>query len=257
VDVDLGAKVEERQTVARIWSASVAEAAAKAVLTHQTLSREQRLRADNVTSQAALQEAEAAHRVACQPLRTLGFTEEQIEALGVRPQEQVLTEVRAPFAGEIVERSAVRGALVDAGRPLFTVADRSVVWALVHVPESALARVQTGQAVELRVDFLPNQVFPGRLTWIAPAVDERTRMVRARAESADPNGLLKDGMFARVRILTRRADRALLVPESAVQRIEGRPVVFVRLADDLFEARGGSGGPVRWRPGGAGRSEAQ
>ncbi len=183
--------------MARIWSAFIAEAVAKAVLTHQTLNREQRLHADKVTSQAALQEAEAAHRAACQPLRTLGFTEEQIETLGARPQEQVLMDVRAPFAGEIVERTAVRGALVDVGRQLFTLVDRSVMWAMLQVPETALARVQTDQAVELRVDSLPSRVFTGKLTWIGPAVDERTRVIHARAEFADPNGLLKDRMFAR------------------------------------------------------------
>jgi multidrug efflux pump subunit AcrA (membrane-fusion protein) len=60
VDVDLGTKVEEKQTVAKIWSASIAEAVAKAVLSHQTLDRERKLRADRVTSeQAGLQEAEA------------------------------------------------------------------------------------------------------------------------------------------------------------------------------------------------------
>ena len=126
VDVDLGTKVEEKQTVAKIWSASIAEAVAKAVLSHQTLDRERKLRAERVTSEKDLQQAEAEHRAACQQLRTLGFTEEQIDVLGAKPQEQVLMEVRAPFAGEIVERTAVRGALVEAGKSLFTLADRSI-----------------------------------------------------------------------------------------------------------------------------------
>ena len=112
VDADLGTKVEEKQTVAKIWSASIAEAVAKAVLSHQTLDRERKLRTERVTSEKDLQEAEAAHRTACQQLRTLGFTEAQVEELSIRPQEQVLMEIRAPFAGEIVERMAVRGALV-------------------------------------------------------------------------------------------------------------------------------------------------
>ncbi|HEY5914396.1 MAG TPA: efflux RND transporter periplasmic adaptor subunit [Verrucomicrobiae bacterium] len=237
VDVDLGSKVEEKQTVARIWSASIAEALAKAVLSHQTLDRERKLRSDRVTSQAALEEAEATHRAACQQLRTLGFTEEQIDAMGKQPQEQVLMEVRAPFAGEIVERMAVRGSLVDAGKPLFTLADHSTVWAMLQVPETALGRVRVGQLVELRVDSLPSQVFAGKLTWIGPAVDERTRMARARAEFANPERLLKDKMFATARILTRQAEGALLVPRSAVQYFEGKPFVFVKRADDLFDAR--------------------
>lgn len=237
VDVDLGAKVEEKQTVAKLWSAAIAEAVAKAVLSHQTLDRERKLRADRVTSQAGLEEAEATHRVACQHLRTLGFTEDQIDAMGDKPQEQVLMEVRAPFAGEIVERTAVRGALVEAGKPLFTLVDHSTVWAMLQVPEATLARVKVGQPVELRVDSLPGKAFTGKLTWIAPAVDDRTRMARARAEFANPDRLLKDKMFAMARILTRQAEGAMLVPTSAIQHVEGRPFVFVKLGEDLFDAR--------------------
>jgi membrane fusion protein, heavy metal efflux system len=237
VDVDLGSKVEEKQTVAKIWSASIAEAVARAVLAHQTLDRERKLRADRVTSQAGLDEAEATHRAACQQLRTLGFTEEQIDEMGAKPQEQVLMEVRAPFAGEIIERTAVRGALVEAGNPLFTLVDHSTVWAMLQVPEARLARVKEGQTVELRVDSLPGRVFIGKLTWIGPAVDERTRMARARAEFANPDRLLKDKMFATARILTRQAEGAMLVPLSAIQHIEGRPFVFVKLGEDLFDVR--------------------
>jgi membrane fusion protein, heavy metal efflux system len=235
--VDLGTKVEEKQPVAKIWSASIAEAVAKAVLSHQTLDRERKLRADRVSSEKDLQQAEADHRAACQQLRTLGFTEEQIDALSAKPHEQVLMEVRAPFAGEIVERSAVRGALVEAGKPLFTLADRSVMWAMLNIPESTLARVKVGQSVELKIEFLSPQTFTGKLTWIGAEVDERTRMARARAEIPNPDGLLKAKMFARARILVRSAEGAVLVPASAVYALEGKPFIFVKLADDLFEAR--------------------
>ncbi len=237
VEVDLGERVEEGRCVARIWSASIAEAVAKAVLAHQSLEREQKLRAERVTSQAELDEAEATHRAACQQLRTLGFTEDQIEELGRRPQEQVLMEVRAPFAGEIAERNAVRGALVEPGRQLFTVVDRSTMWAMLQVPEASLAQVRTGQVVELRVDSLPGKVFLGKLTWIAPSVDEHTRLVRARAEFPNTEGLLRDRMFAAARIVTRQEGAALLVPPSAIQRIEGKPFVFVKTGEDLFDAR--------------------
>ena len=237
VEVDLGTTVDENQTVAKIWSAAIAEAIAKSVLTHQTLDRERKLHAARVTSEQALQEAEATHRAACQQARTFGFSEEQIDTLGKRPDEPVYLAVRAPFGGEIVERTAVRGALAEAGKPLFTVVDRSTMWAMIQVPEAALARIKVGQEVELRVDSLPDKVFTGQLTWIGAAVDERTRMARARAEFANPDRLLKDKMFSAVRILTRQAKSAMLVPASAIQRLEGRPYVFVRLEADLFEVR--------------------
>jgi cobalt-zinc-cadmium efflux system membrane fusion protein len=62
-------------------------------------------------------------------------------------------------------------------------------------------------------------------------------MARARAEFHNPDRLLKDKMFARARILTRQAEGAMLVPQSAIQHLEGRPFVFVKRGADLFDAR--------------------
>jgi cobalt-zinc-cadmium efflux system membrane fusion protein len=237
VDADFGSKVEEKQCVAHIWSATIAEAVAKAVLTHQTLERERKLRADRVTSEKDLQQAEADHRAACQQARTLGFSEADIDRMKDKPNDPVFLEVRVPFAGEIVERTAVRGALVEAGKSLFILTDRSVMWAMLNIPESSLGRVKVGQSVELRLESLPGQTFTGKLTWIAAEVDEKSRMAQARAEVANPDGLLKARMFAQARILTRSAEGALLLPPSAIQRMEGKSFVFVKLADDLFDAR--------------------
>lgn len=235
--VDLGARVEEKQVLARVWSAAIAEAAAKAVLTHQTLDRERKLRADRVTSEKDLQEAEATHRAACQQLRTLGFTEEQVEEMRTEPQEFVLMQVRAPFAGEIVERAAVRGALAEQGKPLFTVADRSTMWITLNVPEMAVGKLEVGQAVDLQLDSLPAKKFRGTLTWIGAEVDEHTRMVRARAEVPNPEGLLRARMFGRAQVLIRSGENALSVPESSVLQVDGNSLVFVQLEDDLYEAR--------------------
>ncbi|MBE0543437.1 MAG: efflux RND transporter periplasmic adaptor subunit [Verrucomicrobia bacterium] len=237
VSVDLGNTVDEKQVVVRIWSAAIAETVARAVLTHQTLERERKLRAGRVTSEQDLQRAEAEHRAACQQARTLGFSEEDIDAFGTRPEEPVYLEVRAPFAGEIIERTVVRGALIEAGKPLFTLADRATMWAMLNIPEAELGRVRAGQTVELQVDSIPGRAFIGKLTWIAAEVDERSRMARARAELPNPDGAFKARMFARARILTGNADGALVLPAAAVQQVEGRSLVFVKLAEDLFQAR--------------------
>ena len=237
VMADPGSKVSGHQTVARIWSAQIAETVAKAALTHQTLEREQKLRSQQVTSEKDLQEAQAAHRAVCQGLRTLGFTEEQIDELSRKPLEAVMLDARAPFDGEITSRSAVRGAMVEAGAPLFTLADRSLMWADLAVPEAALSRLLEGQQVELTVDSLPERKFTGRLTWISAELDETTRMVRARAEVPNPDGRLKARMFAKARILTDTGRAALLVPPAAIQRVDGKPLLFVKLAPDLFDAR--------------------
>jgi cobalt-zinc-cadmium efflux system membrane fusion protein len=237
VEVDLGQKVEAGSCLANLWSAEIGEAVSRALLARQALERERKLRADRISSERDLQEAEAAYQTAYQNVRTLGFEDAAIAALATNAAQVAVVPLRAPFAGEIIERSAVRGARVEAGTTLFTLADWSTLWAMLTIPEKHLARVRLDQPVELRFDAFPGQVFTGRLTWIAAQLDERTRMVRARAEVLNPDGQLRAQMFAQARLLTGRADKAVSIPQAAVQQIEGRSFVFTRAAEDLYEAR--------------------
>jgi cobalt-zinc-cadmium efflux system membrane fusion protein len=240
VEVDLGSRVEEGAVLGRITSAAIGEAVSKSILTRQTLDRERKLRADRVSSEKDLQEAEAAYKAGYQQLKTLGFNDAQIDALAQNPKEAAVLQLRAPFTGEIVERNAVRGSLVEMGKPLFTLADRSTMWAMLNIPEKNLAHVHVGQQVEFNLEALSGKTFTGKLTWIAAQVDERTRMAKARAEIANADGALKAQMFAQARILTHESDKAVVVPQSAIQSLDGKPFVFVKIEADLYEAR-----PVR------------
>jgi cobalt-zinc-cadmium efflux system membrane fusion protein len=105
------------------------------------------------------------------------------------------------------------------------------------VPEAALEPLRVGLQVELNIDALPGRKFTGKLTWISAELDERTRMVKARAEVPNPDGLIKARMFARARVITVTNETAVLVPAAAIQRIDGKPFVFIKLGDDLFDAR--------------------
>lgn len=237
VHADLGDRVEQGQLLATVRSPEISQAVAGARLARQTLERERTLRADRITTEGALQAAEAADRTAWQGLLALGFDAARIASLLERHDEHPMLPLRAPFAGEIVERDAVHGAWVEAGHALFRLADRSTLWAMLSIPERQLARVRVGQRVELELDALPGARFTGELTWIAADVDARTRMARARVVVPNPDGALRARMFARARILTGEPAGGLAVPQGAVQRNDGVPMVFVRHADDLFEAR--------------------
>jgi len=240
VNTDLGSKVASGAILATIRSPDIAEAVSQAVLTQQTLERERALHAEGISSEKELQQAHAAQQVAHQQLRTFGLGEKQIAALTTDEQDVGVLAIRAPFSGEIVERHAVQGAAIETGKPLFTVADRSVMWAMLNIPEQGLSRVEVGQEVELTVAALPGERFSGRLTWISPQVNDRTRMAQARAEIANPRGVLRAHMFANATIHTGVTGQAVTVPSSAIQCVNERDFVFVRLADDLYEAR-----PVR------------
>ena len=251
VEVDLGTKVKKGDLLARITSAAIGEAQsvylqalAEDSLREKTVERERKLHEQRISSQKDLQEAEAAHQVAKaaaqqarQRLMVLGFDEQRIRELTEQDRAPGVLDIRAPFAGEIIERTAVQGATVEPDKPLFTLADTAVLWAMVNIPEMRLRGLRVGQKAELSVESLPNRVFVGTLTWLSAGVDERTRLASGRVEVANAEGLLKAQMFARARILTSSSGDAVLVPESALQNVAGTVVVFVKSADDLFEAR--------------------
>jgi len=213
-------------------------------LSRREFERKTQLRDQRVASEKEVQEAEAAARSAAAALRQakqrlllLGVSEAQLEALASGPSAPGDLEIRAPFAGEIVERSAVLGALAGAGKRLFTLADTTTLWAMVSIPESQLSRVRVGQEVRLTVESLPGRTFAGKLTWLPAQVDERTRMARGRAEVDNRDGTLKAQMFARALIVTGAAAHALVVPQAALQSVSSLSIVFVRAGEDLFEAR--------------------
>ena len=251
VEVDLGSRVEKGDLLATLTSATIGEAQGaylRALAEHElretVLERQRSLLAQSISSERDYQEAKAAHHVSTAAVRqahqwlwVLGFDEVQIQALTRQQSTPGVLELRAPFAGEIVERTAVQGAVVEEADSLFTLTDTVVLWATVNIPESQVSRVSAGQTVELTVESLPGQTFVGTLTWVSPTVDERTRMAQGRVEVPNDAGHLKAQMFAHARIATVHADRAVVVPLSAVQNVTGTTVVFVKSFDDLFEAR--------------------
>lgn len=237
VETKLGSTVDEHEVLARIWSAEIGEAVTKAVLAKQNLERERKLRAERISSEKELQEAVAVYQASYQTLRSLGFEDHEIASFDTNQENVAELHVCAPFAGEIVERNAVRGSLVEAGQPLFALADRSTVWAMLTVPEKDISRVRVGQTVELQLFNETGSAVIGKLEWIAAKIDPRTRMISARAELPNPNGKLRDGMFVRCRILTGGTERSTLIPSTSIQSIEGHSFVFVKIEDDLFEAR--------------------
>lgn len=143
----------------------------------------------------------------------------------------------APLAGIVTQRRSTVGTLVDTEEMLFEIVDPSFLWAEIEVPENDLAAVQVGQAVILTLDGAPDRDVRGTVEYIAPALDPHTRTALARARIANPGGTLRANMYGRARVLTGEARHSVCVPRGALQHALGTPLVFVRLADDLYETR--------------------
>lgn len=120
---------------------------------------------------------------------------------------------------------------------LYRLADLGIVWVQSQIYEQDLALLKLGQEAEVSLSYLPDRKFRGRVTYIYPTVDEKTRTAQVRMEFHNPGFFLKPGMFATVELRAELKPAALLVPDSAVLRSGEKNTVFVALDGGHFEPR--------------------
>jgi membrane fusion protein, heavy metal efflux system len=147
------------------------------------------------------------------------------------------TVIRAPFNGVVLKAQTAPGDVFDADRELFSIADLSHVWVQAEVYERDLGRIKVGQAAIITVDTYPGERFFGQVTYLGDILDPQTRTARVRCEVANPDVRLKLDMFAAIELPTRFSRRALVVPASAIQQLNGTDVVFIRKSKTQFETR--------------------
>ena len=240
--------VEEGDTLATLSSRELADLKAEFLAAQSTenlaqaaLVREERLRAENITAEADLlaaraemARASAAREAAETKLHALDLGHEVIDSLAEAEDGTLsLFPLTTPLAGQVVQRSVTRGDTVEpasgADRPLFVVADLSVVWADVAVFKHDLGSLRTGANVVL-ADEAGAVLADGELSFISPVVDEMSRTASARVIVDNTDGALRPGQFVTARVETGDAfavTSAVQVPEASVQLIEGRETVFV------------------------------
>ncbi len=142
----------------------------------------------------------------------------------------------APASGVITKRDAIPGMRVEAGSMPIELVDLSRVWVLADVYESELRHVKPGMTATLALKAYPDRTFKGRVTFIAPQLDPRTRTVAVRLEFPNPTGELKPEMFGEV-TLQGATRKGLRVPADAVIDSGTKNVVFVALGDGKFQPR--------------------
>lgn len=141
-----------------------------------------------------------------------------------------LVSVRSSLSGTITERLVNAGAGIQAGTPLFTIANISTVWVIANVPEAQLASLHVGTPAEIRSAAIGGGAIAGRINYIDPRLNEETRTGRVRVELSNPGERLKSGMFVEVGLQATTGSATgeeLVIPSTAVQRIGDRMVVFI------------------------------
>jgi Cu(I)/Ag(I) efflux system membrane fusion protein len=170
-------------------------------------------------------------------LKFFDISDAQIAALAKAREPRKTLKILAPTDGFVIQKNIVQGQMVDAGMTLYRLADLGIVWVYAQLYEQDLPYVQLGQEATVRLSSLPDREFRGRVTYIYPNVDEKTRTARVRLEFENPGYFLKPGMFVSVQITSELEPSVLLVPDSAVLRSGEKNTVFVALPGGKFDPR--------------------
>jgi multidrug efflux pump subunit AcrA (membrane-fusion protein) len=192
----------------------------------------------------ALNQGSAALKASArQKLKLFDISDDQIADLEKSRKPQRTLRVDAPINGIVVEKMVVQGQMVEAGMKLYRLADLAIVWVQSQIYEQDMALLKLGQEAQVSLSYLPDRKFTGRITYIYPTVDEKTRTGQVRMEFHNPGLFLKPGMFVTVEVHANLEPSALLVPDSAVLRSGEKKTVFVATGTGHFQPREVTLGP--------------
>jgi Cu(I)/Ag(I) efflux system membrane fusion protein/cobalt-zinc-cadmium efflux system membrane fusion protein len=160
-------------------------------------------------------------------LRQWDVRSSQIERILERGRAEKSLSYDAPMDGFVVEKRVTDGQWVEPASVLYRIQDLSLVWVIADIYEYEFPWIREGQAATLSIAYAPERSFVGRVAYVYPTIDERSRTARVRIEFDNPDLALRPGMFGTVRIETEIAEESLVVPSSAILRTGERNLVFV------------------------------
>ena len=169
-------------------------------------------------------------------LELFGMTASQINELEKTRKIKYVLSYYSPVSGTVIEKKVQEGMYVNEGTSIFDIADLSSLWNISEINEKDLGLVRIGSVVKLTLKAYPEEEFTGRVTFIYPVVNSKTRTVKIRSEFANKNGKLKPQMYGET-IFSISAGEGLLVPAEAIIFSGRRTVVWVKTADGMFEGR--------------------
>lgn len=148
---------------------------------------------------------------------------------GIAKTEALISQklVRAPFSGDLGVRKVEVGQYLTAGTAIVSLTDLSELWANFTVTEKDSANLKVGQPVRLKVDAYPGRTFDGKITTIEPQIAADTRNIRVQATVANPEKILKPGMFVTTTVVLPDKPAVITVPETAVDYTLYGDSVFV------------------------------
>lgn len=235
VSASLGQIVKKGTVLAVISSTSLSEQRSESLAAQKrlefartTYAREKKLweekisaQQDYLEAQQQLREAEIAAQNARQKLAALGAT-----TTGIGPLSRY--EVRAPFDGAIVEKHVTLGETVKEDTNIFVLSDLSTVWANVVVPAKDIEKVRVGLTALVTAASSESKA-TGKVSYVGSLIGEQTRSANARVVIQNPQMAWRPGLYVNVELVAEQGDVPVAVLAEAIQSINDKPVVFMRV----------------------------
>jgi Cu(I)/Ag(I) efflux system membrane fusion protein len=173
-------------------------------------------------------------------LRLWGLTEEQIEEIEMRGKTTDHVTIYTPISGVVIHKNGLEGMYVETGTAIYTIADLSQVWVKLDAYESDLMWIRNGQKVEFETEASPGETFKGKVVFVDPFLDPKTRTAKVRVNVPNPDGKLKPEMFVRALVhtvikkgndATNTSQPPLVIPATAPLFTGKRAIVYVEVPD--------------------------
>ena len=193
--------------------------------------------ADLRNAQANIEKAQSEVEKERAHLNIFGLPFDEPSAVSTQKDEEDDIPILAPEAGVILERKATLGTVVNSGEEIFVITNISSLWMIGAANEADLSKLHAGQQVRIEVRAFPDHLFAGRILKLGEELDPATRTLQIRIEVPNPQGLLKAEMYATAKVQQSGRRAALVVPEEAIQEIDGVSMVFVQHSENEFRAR--------------------
>jgi Cu(I)/Ag(I) efflux system membrane fusion protein len=172
---------------------------------------------------------------AIKKLELLEISDDEIKRLMDTKEVKNDLTLYAQHSGTILEKNIIEGQKVTAGTPLLKIADLSNLWLIADIYEYELNKINLGSIANIRYNFLPGKTFKGKVSFIYPTIDSKSRTVKIRLEINNNSEDLKPEMFANVEIDGKSLGNYPAVSENAVIRSGMKNIVIISLGDGKFK----------------------
>ena len=258
--VDLGKKVRKGQVLVTINSPEFVQVQASFLqaIAKLNLSRKEYERAKMLLKEKAIEEKEYLRREAEYEklstevgalgsiLHSYGMdhaqTEKLIEKCASRKPDEALCDladpnlpILSPVSGTIIFRDVIVGEHIKPDKVLFTASDLSALWAILDAYEKDLPFINKKSNVTIKSPFYPEKEFTGKIAYISDLIDEKLRTIKIRVEVKNDERLLKPNMYIQGVVENKVVEKKILViPEEAIQNLNGGKIVFILEEKDVF-----------------------